>query len=86
MQDHYRTLHTIFEIVRNDPHPLNYLCSTREIILRHQGGWQQEHLDALAQEEMIVFKKMERVVICITEKGFDTAKVLFAEQKQPYSN
>ena len=86
MQDHYRTLHTIFEIVRNDPHPLNYLCSTREIILRHQGGWQQEHLDALAQEEMIVFKKMERVVICITQKGFDTAKAFSASQKQSHPN
>jgi len=85
MQDHYRTLHTIFEIVKSDPHPLNYLCSTREIILRHQGGWQQEHLDALAQEEMIVFKKMERVVICITQKGLDTAKAFFVNQKQSYN-
>jgi len=86
MQDHYRTLHTIFEIVKNDPHPLNYLCSTREIILRHQGGWQQEHLDALAQEEMIVLKKMERIVICITQKGLDAAKAFYATQKQSHNN
>ena len=86
MQDHYRTLHTIFEIVKNDPHPLNYLCSTREIILRHQGGWQQEHLDALAQEEMIVLKKMERIVICITQKGLDAAKAFYASQKQSHAN
>jgi len=86
MQDHYRTLHTIFEIVKNDPHPLNYLCSTREIILRHQGGRQQEHLDALAQEEMIVLKKMERIVICITQKGLDAAKAFYATQKQSHTN
>ncbi|MGC4034345.1 MAG: hypothetical protein QM764_00190 [Chitinophagaceae bacterium] len=82
MQDRYRTLHTIYEIVKNDPHPLNYLCSTRDIILRHQGGWQQDHLDALAQEELIVFKKMERLVICITQKGFETAKASYASLKQ----
>ena len=81
MQERYRTLHTIYEIVKNDPHPLNYLCSTREIILRHKGGWQQEHLDALADEEMIIFKRMERVVICITQKGMDTAKALLVTQK-----
>jgi len=81
MQERYRTLHTIYEIVKNDPHPLNYLCSTREIILRHQGGWQQEHLDALADEEMIIFKRMERIVICITQKGLDTAKSFFVSQK-----
>lgn len=81
MQDHYRTLFTIFEIVRHDPQPLNYLCSTREIILRHKGGWQQEHLDALENEELIVFKKMERLVVCITQKGYDTAKTLNADLK-----
>ena len=81
MQERYRTLHTIYEIVKNDPHPLNYLCSTREIILRHQGGWQQEHLDALAQEEMIIFKRMERIVICITQKGLDTAKSFLVSPK-----
>ena len=81
MQERYRTLHTIYEIVKNDPHPLNYLCSTREIILRHQGGWQQEHLDALAEEDMIIFKRMERVVICITQKGLDTAKAFLVSQK-----
>ena len=74
MQDHYQTLHTIYEIVKDDPHPLNYQCSTRDIILHHDGGWQQDHLDMLAEEGMIIFKKLERIFICITENGLSKAK------------
>jgi hypothetical protein len=78
MAPHYQTLQTIYEIVKSDPHPTTYLCSTRDIILRQVAGWSfiEKHLELLEQEKLIVIKKLDRVAICITSAGIDTIQAL----------
>ena len=78
MHPHYQTLQVIYNIVKNDAKPTTYLCSTRDIILRQASGWTsvEKHLELLETEKLIVIKKLDRVVVCITPAGIDTAKTL----------
>lgn len=71
MEEEFITLQTIFDIVKNDSNPKTYLCSAREIILRQLCGWNiiQDHLQLLAEKEMVVVKQLDKVFISITEKG-----------------
>ncbi|HKH63287.1 MAG TPA: hypothetical protein VKA49_20740 [Flavitalea sp.] len=73
MAPQYQTLQTIYNIVKNDPQPTTYLCSTREIILRQEAGWSsiEKHLEMLEKEKLIVIKKLDRVVVCITSAGIE---------------
>lgn len=76
MTPEYQTLQTIYNIVKNDPQPTTYLCSTREIILRQEAGWSsiEKHLEMLANENLIVIKKLDRVVVCITSAGIEATR------------
>ena len=73
MTPEYQTLQTIYEIVKNDPQPTTYLCSTRDIILRQVAGWSsiEKDLALLEKENLIVIKKLDRVVVCITPHGIE---------------
>jgi hypothetical protein len=61
MEPRYRTLRTIYEIVKNDPEPLNYLCRPREIILRQYEDLNiiQQHLELLKVENLIITKRLD---------------------------
>ena len=85
MAPHYQTLQTIYEIVKSDPHPTTYLCSTRDIILREVADWNsiEKHLELLQQEGLIVIKKLDRVVVCITSAGID---MILSLTRRPYPN
>jgi hypothetical protein len=78
MEAHYKTLSTIYDIVKADPAPHTYLCSPREVILRHTEDWTsiQAHLDILVAEKLIVVKQLDKIVICITLEGIAKAKSL----------
>lgn len=78
MDPRYQTLETIYNIVKNDAHPTTYLCSTRDIILRQVSGWTaiEKHLEQLESEKLIVIKKLDRVVVCITTEGIETIQAL----------
>ena len=82
MDPQYQTLQTIYNIVKNDAHPTTYLCSTRDIILRQVSGWSsiEKHLELLEMEKLIVIKKLDRVVICITSAGIETIEALTQHQ------
>lgn len=73
MAPEYQTLQTIYNIVKNDPQPTTYLCSTRDIILRQVAGWSsiEKHLELLEKEKLIIIKKLDRVVVCITSHGIE---------------
>jgi hypothetical protein len=78
MAPYYQTLQTIYNIVKNDAHPTTYPCSTREIILWQASGWTaiEEHLQQLEIEQLIIMKKLDRMVICITSAGIETIQLL----------
>lgn len=78
MAPYYQTLNTIYNIVKNDAHPTTYPCSTREIILRQASGWTaiEEHLQQLEVEKLIIMKKLDRIVVCITSAGIETIQML----------
>jgi DNA-binding MarR family transcriptional regulator len=76
MQDHYSLLHTIFEIVKNDPQPDRYACRPRELILRRMQEWSdiQQQLHQLEKEELVVTEQQETLVIRITHAGLALVK------------
>lgn len=78
MEAPYQELQTIFQIVKDDPKPETYLCSPGEIILRQSEDWDSivRQLQILVNEELIIMKKLDKMAVCITHKGFEKAKSL----------
>ncbi len=76
MEPYYQTLSAIYDIVKSDPSPHTYLCTPQAIILRQTQDWDsiQKHLEALGAEQLITIKKLDKIVICITEAGIIKAK------------
>jgi hypothetical protein len=76
MADKYSILLVLYDIVKNDPQPLQYHCGTRELLLRMKGDWQQEYLEELSKEKLITVKRTgTSVVVLLTEKGMEKAKL-----------
>ena len=78
MQDHYKLLLTIYDIVRNDPQPEHYGCRPRELILRQLQEWSviYQCLQLLEQEELIRMQQQDTLVIRITSSGLEQAKMV----------
>jgi hypothetical protein len=78
MEARYRTLQAIYNIVKDDSDPTTYPCTYRELILKGlpDASAVQEQLEKLAEEEFIILKKLERLVICITARGLEKVKEL----------
>jgi len=76
MQDHYSLLHTIYEIVKNDPQPERYSCKPRELILRRMQEWSdiQQQLQQLEKEGLVTTEQQETMVIRITNAGLTLVK------------
>jgi len=76
MQEYYKLLQTIYEIVKNDPQPEHYGCRPRELILRQLQEWSviHQHLQLLQQEELINMEQQDTLVIRITNAGIEKAK------------
>lgn len=76
MQDHYKLLLTIYDIVRNDPQPEHYGCRPRELILRQLQEWSviYQCLQLLEQEELIRMQQQDTLIIRITASGLEQAK------------
>ncbi len=78
MEACYQTLTTIHEIVKSDPSPHTYLCTPREIILRHTQDWSiiEQHLKILVSENLVTIKQLDKMVVSITQDGISKAKSL----------
>ena len=78
MQDHYKLLLTIYDIVKNDPQPEHYGCRPRELILRQLQEWSviYQCLQLLEQEELISMQQQDTLVIRITSTGLEQAKMV----------
>jgi len=78
MEPHYKTLSTIYDIVKSDSSPHTYLCTPQSIILRHTEDWTsiQKHLEILAAEHFVTIRQLDKLVICITQAGIIKAKAI----------
>src|SRR4051812_24334026 len=76
MEDYYKTLLTIYDIVKADPSPHTYLCTPHEIILHEAQDWSytEQHLKLLAIEKLIMIKQLDKIAICITQAGITKAR------------
>ena len=76
MDDHYKTLQTIYTLATEDPQPETYKCRPREIILNQTQSWTsiEKHLKQLEAEGMIKLRKEDTVVIFITKEGIEKIK------------
>ncbi|HPG11421.1 MAG TPA: hypothetical protein PLU37_07825 [Chitinophagaceae bacterium] len=76
MQDHYKLLQTIYEIVKNDPQPERYACRPRELILRRFQDWSaiQQELQLLESENLVTLEQEDTLVIRITVNGLEKIK------------
>lgn len=73
MEDTYKTLKTIYDIVKEDPQPQTYKCRPREIILRQYQSWTtiEKHLKVLKDEGMVEIQQEDTIVISITKEGIE---------------
>lgn len=76
MQDHYKLLRTIYQIVKNDPQPEQYGCRPRDLILRQLQEWSviQRQLQMLEEEELVTMEQQDTLIIRITASGLEKAK------------
>jgi hypothetical protein len=75
MEPRYSTLKTIYEIVKNESHPVSYACFPNQIIIRQSQPWDTilQQLYVLAEEELITIQQ-PGTTICITEEGIKKAR------------
>ncbi|MEO6669918.1 MAG: hypothetical protein ABIN36_10610 [Ferruginibacter sp.] len=73
MEGHYKTLQTIYEIIKDDAQPETYKCRPKEIILRQFQSWTtiEKDLRILANEGMVTIKQEDTIVIFITKTGIE---------------
>ena len=71
MENKYNTLQTIFELVKNDPHPTSSVIHPNEIIVRQQYPWDDiiKYLNELKSEKLIDILLHSPAVIFITDAG-----------------
>lgn len=76
MDNTYYTLQTLYRIVREEPHPEQYLCTPREMILHSTFGWDtiHKHLLALAQQGLVLLQQLDTPHCYITTQGIETIK------------
>src|SRR3954462_10460943 len=76
MEDQYKTLLAIYDIVQSDRSPHTYLCTPQEIILRQTQDWImiQKHLETLVLEKLVTIKQLDKIAISITQTGIAKAK------------
>ncbi len=73
MEDTYKTLKIIYDIVKEEPQPQTYKCRPREIILRQYQSWTtiEKQLKVLKDEGMVEIQQEDTVVISITREGIE---------------
>lgn len=81
MENTYYTLQTLYRIVREEPHPEQYLCTPREMILHSTFSWDtiHKHLLALAQQGLVMLQQLDTPHCYITTQGIESVKSSFAD-------
>jgi len=75
MEPRYSTLKTIYDIVKNESHPVSYACFPNQIIIRQSQPWDiiLQQLFTLAEEQFITIQQ-PGTTICITSLGMEKAR------------
>lgn len=83
MDNSYYTLQTLYRIVREEPHPEQYLCTPREMILYSTFGWDiiHKHLLALAQRGLVMLQQLDTPHCYITAQGIDAVRSKMGEEE-----
>ena len=71
MENKLLTLHTIYDLVKDNPHPTTSLLQSNELILRQNFPWDEvvKHLNELQAEGLVIMKQLSVAAISITDKG-----------------
>jgi predicted transcriptional regulator len=71
MENKYKTLYTIFELVKNDTNPTLSTVRPVEVIARLNFPWDEigDHLKELQSDGLLNMKQLSTAVISITDKG-----------------
>lgn len=71
MENKLLTLHTIYDLVKDNPHPTTSLLQSNELILRQNFPWDEvvNHLNELQAEGLVIMKQLSVAAISITDKG-----------------
>ena len=87
MENTYYTLQTLYRIVREEPHPEQYLCTPREMILHSTFGWDtiHKHLLALAQQGLVLLQQLDTPHCYITTQGIETIKSTIGNEESNQS-
>ncbi len=75
MDKRYVTLRTLAGIVRDTPHPTQYLCTPREMILHSTFDWDliHKHLVSLREEGLVLIGQADTLQFSLTSTGMDKA-------------
>ena len=78
MENKFLTLQTIYNMVKNNPHPTTSLLQSNELILRQNFPWDEvvNHLNELQAEGLVIMKQLSVAAISITEKGLQYMREL----------
>lgn len=86
MESMYRTLQSVYNIVKLDTDPTTFPCTYRDIILNSTNDATdiQQHLDSLVNVGLLLVKKLDCTVFCITTLGIEQIKALeYSQQVHP---
>jgi predicted transcriptional regulator len=78
MENKFLTLQTIYNMVKNNPHPTTSLLQSNELILRQNFPWDEvvNHLNELQAEGLVIMKQLSVAAISITDKGLQYMREL----------
>jgi selenocysteine lyase/cysteine desulfurase len=81
MDNRYSTLQTLYRIVKEEPHPEQYLCTPRELVLHSTFGWEiiHKHLMTLSGEGLVTLQQLDTPHCYITLKGIERVHELTHE-------
>ena len=78
MENKLVTLQTIYNMVKDNPHPTTSLLQSNELVLRQNFPWDEvvNHLNELQAEGLVIMKQLSIAAISITDKGLQYMREL----------
>lgn len=72
MEERFETLRTLAAVAGENPNPVQFRCTPREMILHSKFDWEKihNHLKQLMKEECVYLSQGAEFTISITQKGW----------------